>query len=43
MREQIHTSTMRRRMTGQDVFSKRARQHEEHAVLVKRGQETLII
>jgi SulP family sulfate permease len=43
MREQIHTSTIRRRMTGQEVFSKKARQHDEHAVLVKRGQETLIV
>ena len=43
MREQIHTSTIRRRMTGQEVFSKRARQHDEHDILVQRGQETLIV
>lgn len=43
MREQIHTSTIRRRMSGQEVFSKKARQHDEHALLVERGQQTLII
>lgn len=43
MREQIHTSTIRRQMTGQEVFSKRVRQHQEHDILRKRGDETLII
>jgi sulfate permease, SulP family len=43
MREQIHTSTIRRQMTGQEIFSKRARQYNEHETLVKRGKETLII
>ena len=43
MREQIHTSTIRRRMTGQEIFSKRARQHDEHDLLVRRGQDTLIV
>ena len=43
MREQIHTSTIRRRMTGQEIFSKRVRQHDEHSILVQRGQETLIV
>ena len=43
MREQIHTSTIRRRMTGEEIFSKRVRQAFEHERLVQKGQQTLII
>ena len=42
LREQIHTSTIRRKSFGSKVFSSRVRNHHEMEVLADQGQHTVI-
>ncbi len=42
IREQIHSSNIRRISHGDQSFSKRLRTHEERAILIKNGERTVI-
>jgi sulfate permease, SulP family len=42
LREQIHTSTIRRKAFGDKVFSSRVRSAAEHEVLAEKGAQTVI-
>ena len=42
IREQIHSSNIRRISHGDQSFSKRLRTHEERAILIKNGKRTVI-
>jgi len=42
LREQIHSSNIRRISHGDQSFSKRLRTHEERAILIKQGAKTVV-
>lgn len=42
LREQIHTTTIRRKMYGNQTFSTRLRSQQERAILAERGASTVI-